>query len=204
MKMIKTNKKLIISIALIIFGILIITNNTYAVVNPDFYDPQAEIEQGTFLDRAGIILGWIKYIGILVSVVTLSILGLKYLFSSVEGKAEYKKTFPPYILGCFLLVGITLVIGIIENIAVTPKSCEWYRDETGNIAYTKCLQCNNIKTDNKDDGKLSFYINCLNCGAKFENRIRKSYTDSEGNNKCSFCSTILEKNWCSKCKMEVE
>lgn len=118
MKMIKTNKKLIISVALIIFMICIFTSNAFAL-NPDDpkWNPNPEIDQGTFLNRAGIILGWIKYIGILVSVVTLSIIGIKYIFSSVEGKAEYKKTFPPYILGCFLLAGISVVIAIIENIA---------------------------------------------------------------------------------------
>ncbi len=117
MKMIKLNTKLIVSIALIIFTICILVNSVYAIDNPDYYDPEQKLDQGTFLDRAEIVLGWIKYIGILVSVVTLSIIGIKYLFSSVEGKAEYKKTLPPYILGCFLLVGISLVIEIIENLA---------------------------------------------------------------------------------------
>lgn len=116
MKMIRKNKKLIISIALIVFTIFII-NDTQALSDPDFYDPEPTVEQGTFLDRVGTVLGWIKYIGILVSVVALSIIGIKYLFSSVEGKAEYKKTMGPYILGCFMLVGISTVIAIIENIA---------------------------------------------------------------------------------------
>ena len=45
-----------------------------------------------FVDSAEKVLGVIKYIGIVVSVLGLAIIGIKYMISSVEGKAEYKKT----------------------------------------------------------------------------------------------------------------
>ena len=37
--------------------------------------------------------------------------------SSVEGKAEYKKKILPYVLGCCLLMAISVFIGIIQNVA---------------------------------------------------------------------------------------
>lgn len=114
----KVNIKLTISIALIIIILLILANNTFAF-DPNEYDPTPEIQSGSFLQRVGIILGWIKYLGILIAVVALTVIGLKYMFSSVEGKAEYKKAMLPYILGCFMLVGISIVIGLIEYIAVS-------------------------------------------------------------------------------------
>ena len=118
----KINKKHIILIALIAITVLITLNANVMAVNPDDYAPSQTITSTSFLGKAGIVLGWIKYIGILVSVIALTIIGIKYLFSSVEGKAEFKKAMLPYILGCFLLVGISLVIGLIENIASVETS----------------------------------------------------------------------------------
>lgn len=71
----------------------------------------------TTINRVGNVLGVLRYIGIVISVVALAIIGLKYLFSSVEGKAEYKKTMIPYIIGCFLLMGTSLIIGVIQSVA---------------------------------------------------------------------------------------
>lgn len=115
----KVNKKMLFSIALIILTIFTLTSSTFSVSNPDFYDPSqgAQSNNTSFLQKAGIILGWIQYIGILVSVIALTIIGIKYLFGSVEGKAEYKKTMLPYVIGCFLLMGASFVVGLIANIA---------------------------------------------------------------------------------------
>ena len=49
------------------------------------------------------ILGIIQIVGIILSVGCLMILGIKYMMGSAEEKAEYKKTFIPYIIGAILL-----------------------------------------------------------------------------------------------------
>lgn len=114
----KINKKAIISIALIIIVSCIFTTNVFAIDDPGAWDPHPTIQgNGSFLTDIGTVLGVIKYIGIIVSVLALIIIGLKYLLSSVEGKAEYKKTMIPYIVGCFMLMATSLIIGIIEDIA---------------------------------------------------------------------------------------
>lgn len=118
MKVIKISKKQITVMVLIIAIITFISTNVLAV-NTNYYEPTATTTSGTFYNRVGIILGWIKYIGILVAVVALTIIGIRYLFSSVEGKAEYKKTMMPYILGCFLLVGTSTLVGLIADVADT-------------------------------------------------------------------------------------
>ena len=115
--MIKLNKTKIISIALIVISIICVTNPVMATINPEDYNPGQVTIGGTFIQRAGVILGGIKYIGIALAVLGLVIIGLKYLFSSVEGKAEYKKTMVPYLIGCFMLVGVSLIIQVIETIA---------------------------------------------------------------------------------------
>lgn len=117
--MIIRNKKVIFSIALIIMILIIFTGNVFAInPNDSKWDPTPSVNGGgTFVQRAGKVLGFIKYVGAIISVLALSIIGIKYMFSSVEGKAEYKKTMLPYIIGCFLLGFITVVLTVIENLA---------------------------------------------------------------------------------------
>lgn len=118
-KKIKLNKKIIISIALMIMIIFILTNNVFATtLKPHEWNPNPTIkEDGKFFLMAGSVLGWIQFIGIIVSVLALAIIGIKYMLGSVEEKSEYKKTMWPYIIGCFMLMGICAIIEIIENIA---------------------------------------------------------------------------------------
>lgn len=116
--MIKRNIKKIISIALIIITLCILQANTFAVSNPNYYNPNNQKQDnGLFYAKASVIIGWIKYIGIIVSIITLSIIGIKYMFSSVEGKAEYKKTMFPYIVGCFMVAGISILLSVISYLA---------------------------------------------------------------------------------------
>ena len=118
----KINLKLIISIALIIFLIGVLTTTAFADVdpaqNPSYYNPNAKFNSGgTFVKKASMVLGWIQYIGIILSIIVLAIIGINYMLSSVEGKAEYKKKILPYVLGCCLLMSISVFIGIIQNVA---------------------------------------------------------------------------------------
>lgn len=111
-----TNKKIIISIALIIILVFILAGGVLAF-NPNEWDPgPGKIEEGPFLEKAGIVLGWIKYIGIITSVLVLVIIGLKYMLGSVEAKAEYKKTMIPYVAGCFMIMGISIILALIEEV----------------------------------------------------------------------------------------
>lgn len=113
----KTSIKTIILISLMSIIVLNLIGTNVLAVNPDKYAPSQEINSTAFLNKAGTVLGWIKYLGILIAVIVLTIIGLKYLFGSVEGKAEYKKSMAPYVLGCFLLMGVSLVIALIESVA---------------------------------------------------------------------------------------
>ena len=111
-----TNKKIIISIALIIILVFILAGGVLAF-NPNEWDPgPGEIEEGPFLEKVGLVLGCIKYIGIVTSVLVLVIIGLKYMLGSVEAKAEYKKTMIPYVVGCFMIMGISIILALIEEV----------------------------------------------------------------------------------------
>ncbi len=125
----KVNLKLIVSIALIAFVVAVLTTTVFANIDPNEYDPNVGKDKSneTFVKKANIVLGWIQYIGIILSVIVLAIIGISYMLSSVEGKAEYKKRILPYVLGCCLLMAISVFIGIIQNVAsdsTTPVSSE--------------------------------------------------------------------------------
>lgn len=82
----------------------------------DKYQIKNEKGYGKVNEKAGTILGAIQMIGTIVSVGVLMVIGIKYMMSSVEAKAEYKKTFILYIIGAFLLFAGTLLPNIIYGI----------------------------------------------------------------------------------------
>jgi len=63
------------------------------------------------------VLGIIQVVGIIVSVATLMILGIKYMMGSVDEKAEYKKTMVPYVIGAVLLFGATTIANAVYEFA---------------------------------------------------------------------------------------
>lgn len=80
--------------------------------NPNIWKPSV-VEEPELLEKAGTILGVINVIGIVCSVLVLTIIGIKYMVGSIEEKAEYKKTMSTYILGMFMLVSATTIPNLI-------------------------------------------------------------------------------------------
>lgn len=61
------------------------------------------------------ILGIIQVAGIILSVGCLMVLGIKYMMGSAEEKAEYKKTFIPYLIGALLLFAASALVKAIYS-----------------------------------------------------------------------------------------
>lgn len=55
----------------------------------------------------------ITSIGVIVSVISIAVLGVKYMLGSVEERAEYKKTLMPYFIGATLVFGASTIAQII-------------------------------------------------------------------------------------------
>ena len=72
-----------------------------------------------FRERINNVIYLIQVIGSVLSVVILIIIGIKYMISSVEEKAEYKKTMIGYIIGCILIFSTVNLLSIIYNIATS-------------------------------------------------------------------------------------
>lgn len=94
--------KILVTIATILLIISLGTNVGFAIISPTEVLPTDPT--GTEIkDLGGKILGIVQTVGVVLSVVILSILGIKYMMGSAEEKAEYKKTFIPYIVGAVLV-----------------------------------------------------------------------------------------------------
>lgn len=89
------------------------------IINPDKYKP-TEVK-GSDLGTTGeskvqSLIGLITIIGILVSIASIIILGIKYMVGSIEERAEYKKTMLPMVIGMIFLFGTSTIISIINSI----------------------------------------------------------------------------------------
>ena len=78
-------------------------------------------ESNEVLSVGARIMGVIQTVGIVVSVIVLMVLGIKYMMGSAEEKAEYKKTFIPYIIGAILLFAASTIANVVYNFATTIK-----------------------------------------------------------------------------------
>ncbi len=58
----------------------------------------------TAIDNAGKqVVGVLQAVGVILSVVMLTVIGIKYLMGSAEEKADYKKSLMPYVVGAALV-----------------------------------------------------------------------------------------------------
>lgn len=93
-------------------------NNSDPSKNPDYYHPKLiSTPEPEVQEKIGNILGVINVIGIVSSVIILMIIGMKYMFGSVEEKAEYKKTMSMYLLGTLILFSASTLPNIIYKFA---------------------------------------------------------------------------------------
>lgn len=73
-------------------------------------------DSGDLTNLAGKVLGWIRNIAAVISVVILAILGVKFMIGSTEERAEYKKSFLPLIIGLFVVLSASTLAGWIWNV----------------------------------------------------------------------------------------
>lgn len=114
----KKNIKIILILLLII--VALINNTVFAkdVIDPKGYTPGSlnKKDASKVITIAGKILAVVRNIGIIISVIVLSIIGLKYMMCSVDEKANYKENMTPYVVGCLLLAMSTTIPSIIYDV----------------------------------------------------------------------------------------
>jgi len=112
------NKKTlrIITVVSTILLVLCVCSLSFAATDPLGLTPD---QQGTEkIDSvAQRIMGILQAAGIAIAVVVLMVLGIKYMMGSAEEKAEYKKTFIPYIVGAILIFAATTIANMVFQFA---------------------------------------------------------------------------------------
>ena len=107
---------MILLISLLIF---FTSRNVYAALDPTSIvggGPSADGAHNLY-DIGNIILGIFQVIGIGCAMIALLILGIRYMYSAPDEKAEVKKKLIPFVIGGFLVFGATSFIRIIESFA---------------------------------------------------------------------------------------
>lgn len=101
----------ILLVSIIMFGMI---PEVQAVVsNPEAYITKHAGGNGTAVNIGNIIVGVVRAVGIALSVLLLTIIGVKYILGSTQERAEYKQTMWPYIIGAILIFAGSQVTNII-------------------------------------------------------------------------------------------
>ena len=122
------NKKSIKVISIVILAIVLlmsIGSTVFATTIPGITDPQT----GELNNTVGIILGIIRWGGIIIAVIMAMFIGIKYITSSPDGKAEVKKTAMYYVGGIVLLLAASTIVTFIGK-TIKPNSITEGKNES--------------------------------------------------------------------------
>lgn len=112
----------VLSVLVIAIMLISVANVVFATAEIKPGDVDSKIDYGTSEDQtkvkelAGKILGWVRNIAAVASVVLVAILGLKFMIGSTEERAEYKKSFMPLIIGAIIVLSASTIAGWIWSI----------------------------------------------------------------------------------------
>ena len=88
--------------------------------NPGNWDPRGKVDSETIptvvSEKVGKITGFIRNLGIALSVISLMIIGLRTMFGSAEDKSQYKESLPGYLIGVIMVFSMTTLPDIIYQI----------------------------------------------------------------------------------------
>ena len=103
----------IVTTLLIIFAIVMLSTNAFARITPGQITGDTEINvELDFIDK---LTDAVRIIGTFVAVGAMMVIGIKYVTGSIEEKANYKKSMMPYLIGCFVLFGASVLAPQIKD-----------------------------------------------------------------------------------------
>lgn len=112
----KTEK--ILTIAFMTIVLVMIATNVFAGYSSVLNSMKNQNANTTKLTQTGgKLITILQTVGIIASVLVIIVLGIKYMMGSAEEKAEYKKTFIPYIIGAVLILAASTFAGMIFEFA---------------------------------------------------------------------------------------
>lgn len=106
-------KKILVTLIIIMCGIIFVNTNVCAKsIETSGVDIKSNV-MNQWDDVGSIIVSTIKIIGMIVSVGSLMIIGIRYMTSSVEEKAMQKESMILYCIGAALLFAIVNIVSAI-------------------------------------------------------------------------------------------
>ena len=109
------SKKIVKILTTLIMAIMVSTVaiSSFAL-EPGNITANTNVQGGTEIQTVGeSIVGILQTVGVVLSVIVLIVLGIKYMMGSAEEKAEYKKTFIPYVVGAALIFAASAFAQVI-------------------------------------------------------------------------------------------
>lgn len=107
---------LMVAIMLVSVVVPVLAAGSGVAINPDDLENAITYGDSTKVQSlVGRIMGIIRNIAIIASVVILMVVGVKFMMGSTEEKAEYKKSLVPLIVGIVLVIGATSIASFIFN-----------------------------------------------------------------------------------------
>lgn len=122
----KYGLRILVILIVIILGINVVGLNSAMAIGDvidDYssYKPSSttSADDKPLKDKANALLGAINVIGIVVSVITLMIIGIGYMFGSIEEKVTYKEKLVPWIIGAVLTFAVTTLPNLIYKFVIS-------------------------------------------------------------------------------------
>ncbi len=107
----------LIFIALVLF-ILVFNMNSVNAFNTDYYKPD-DLQKSDARSIFGIgekVLGLLLNVATVISILTIALIGIKYMYGSIEQKAEYKQSLLPWLIGAVIVFSITRIVELLQLI----------------------------------------------------------------------------------------
>lgn len=78
-----------------------------------------EVSIGKLGELINIVIGFIQIVGTAISLIMISVLGIKYMLSAPNEKADVKKQIAPLLIGAIILFSAVNLVQIVANFAST-------------------------------------------------------------------------------------
>lgn len=102
---------------LISFKEVCLAADTEDILKTEDYNTTLQYDEASYIfEKGGAIIQILRNLAAIISVVTLSIIGLRYMVGSIDQKAEYKQTMMPVVIGCILIAGLSGILTLIQGI----------------------------------------------------------------------------------------
>ena len=114
--------KIIKILSIIIISLILILTFSQVIMawTPDYTkvtSKSANQTEDAIYNILGATLTIVKVAGVGIAVIMLVVIGIQYIWASPEGRADYKKTAMPYVIGAVILFSASSLVGIIQNFA---------------------------------------------------------------------------------------